>query len=150
MEVRRVRYDDPAVRELTDALATELLARYEGRAGSGGEPGTADFDPPGGAFLLALDEGRAGACGGLCRYDERTGEIRRMYVVPDARGRGISRLVLAALEAEAKDLGYGAVRLETGTASPKRSACTEAPASSRSRASGRTSTTSGAAASRSG
>ena len=37
-----------------------------------------------------------------------------MYVVPDARGRGLSRLVLGALEQEARSLGYSFVRLETG------------------------------------
>jgi GNAT superfamily N-acetyltransferase len=59
------------------------------------------------------------ACGGVCRYDGRTGEIRRMYVAPEARGRGIGRLILAALEAEAKELGYEALQLETGNLQPE-------------------------------
>jgi putative acetyltransferase len=54
------------------------------------------------------------ACGGLCRYDDETGEIRRMYIAPDRRGTGLSRLVLDALESEARRLGYARVRLETG------------------------------------
>jgi GNAT superfamily N-acetyltransferase len=54
------------------------------------------------------------ACGGLCRYDAETGEIRRMYVVPEHRGRGLSRQLLGALEGEASGLGYERVRLETG------------------------------------
>ena len=54
------------------------------------------------------------ACGGVCRHDAETAEIRRMYVVPAARGRGYSRLVLGALEDEARALGYKRVRLETG------------------------------------
>ena len=54
------------------------------------------------------------ACGGVCRYDAVTAEIRRMYVRPAHRGAGLSRLVLAALEDEARALGYTCVRLETG------------------------------------
>jgi GNAT superfamily N-acetyltransferase len=54
------------------------------------------------------------ACGGVCRYDAATAEIRRMYVLPAHRGSGFSRLMLAALEDEARGLGYNRVRLETG------------------------------------
>lgn len=54
------------------------------------------------------------ACGGVCRYDADTAEIRRMYVLPEQRGTGFSRVVLAALEDEARSLGYARVRLETG------------------------------------
>ena len=55
----------------------------------------------------------------MIRYDETTAEIRRMYVAPAARGRGLSRLVLAALEDEARELGYSFVRLETGDRQPE-------------------------------
>jgi GNAT superfamily N-acetyltransferase len=119
VEIRRARYDDPAARELTTALAEELLARYEGRPGSDGEPDAADFGPPGGAFLLAVEDDGAVGCGGVCRYDRRMAELRRMYVVPESRGRGLSRALLAALEQEARGLGYGAVRLETGHLQPE-------------------------------
>lgn len=119
MEIRRARYDEPAARELTAALAAELLGRYDGRPGSGGEPPAGDFDPPAGAFFLAADEKRPLGCGGVCRYDASTAEIRRMYVTPEARGRGLGRLVLAALEAEAKELGYETIRLETGNLQPE-------------------------------
>jgi GNAT superfamily N-acetyltransferase len=119
VEIRRARYDDPAARELTGALAEELLARYDGRPGSGGEPEAADLAPPGGVFLLAVDDEAAVGCGGVCRYEATTGEIRRMYVRPKARGRGIGRLVLASLEAEAKELGYEALRVETGNRQPE-------------------------------
>jgi GNAT superfamily N-acetyltransferase len=54
------------------------------------------------------------ACGGVCRYDAETGEIRRMYVVPGRRGGGLSRRMLGALEDAARELGYARVRLETG------------------------------------
>jgi putative acetyltransferase len=54
------------------------------------------------------------ACGGVCRYDRETAEIRRMYVVPERRGAGLSRRVLGALEDEARGFGYRRIRLETG------------------------------------
>jgi GNAT superfamily N-acetyltransferase len=98
---------------LTSPLKAELLERH-GRPGSGGEPPASDFEPPDGAFLVGSVRGLDVACGGVCRYDAETAEIRRMYVVPEHRGTGLSRLTLAALEDEARDLGYIRVRLETG------------------------------------
>jgi putative acetyltransferase len=65
-------------------------------------------------FLVGSVDGMDVACGGVCRYDAATGEIRRMYVLPEHRGAGFSRLVLAAVENEARRLGYASVRLETG------------------------------------
>jgi putative acetyltransferase len=114
VEIRRERFDSEAVRALVEALEVELLDTYDGVPGSGGLPEPSIFEPPGGAFLVARIDGDAVACGGIARYDEATAEIRRMYVVPDARGRGLSRRVLEALEDEARALGYSLVRLETG------------------------------------
>ena len=59
----------------------------------------------------------------------RSGEIKRMYVEPAARRRGVSRAILAGLEAEARGLGYRRLQLETGTGSPRRSPSTSRPAS---------------------
>jgi GNAT superfamily N-acetyltransferase len=50
----------------------------------------------------------------VCRFDLETAEVRRMYVVPEHRGAGLSRRMLGALEGEARSLGYRRVRLETG------------------------------------
>jgi len=69
---------------------------------------------PDGAFLVGSVEGFDVACGGVCRFDAETAEIRRMYVVPERRGAGLSRRMLGALEDEARSLGYRRVRLETG------------------------------------
>ena len=115
MEIRRESFDSEAAALLADALEAELLTTYDGEPGSGGLPPPSIFEPAnGGAFLVGRIDGHAVACGGLARYDDATGEIRRMYVVPQARGRGLSRRVLAALEDEARALGYALVRLETG------------------------------------
>jgi GNAT superfamily N-acetyltransferase len=115
MEVRRESYGSEAAQRLTRALADELLGRYEGSGGVGPEPAASDFEPPDGAFLVGYEEDAAVACGGVCRYDGRTAEIRRMYVVPERRGHGLSRAILAELEEEARSLGYEVVWLETGT-----------------------------------
>jgi GNAT superfamily N-acetyltransferase len=47
------------------------------------------------------------------------GEVKRMYVVPTARRRGVSRRLLTGLEARAADLGYERLLLETGTPQPE-------------------------------
>jgi putative acetyltransferase len=115
MEIRREKFDSKAAIALADALEEELLTTYDGEPGSGGLPAASIFEPAnGGAFLVGRIDGEAVACGGVARYDDVTGEIRRMYVVPSVRGRGLSRRVLAALEDEARGLGYSFVRLETG------------------------------------
>ena len=119
MEIRRENYEAFASQALVAALNSELLDRYEGFHGSGGEQVAADFEPPGGAFVVGWDGEEPVACGGIIRYDETTAEIRRMYVAPSARGRGLSRAVLEALENEARQLGYEFVRLETGDRQPE-------------------------------
>ena len=72
------------------------------------------FEPPDGIFLVIREDGRALACGGVARVDETRGELKRMYVVPEARGRGLGRRLLEDLEAQARVLGYAALVLETG------------------------------------
>ena len=114
MEIRRESFDSQAAQALAEALERELLATYAGVPGSGGLPAASIFEPPNGAFLIGRIDGEPVACGGIARYDETTAEIRRMYVVPSARGRGLSRQVLVALEDEARALGYSFARLETG------------------------------------
>lgn len=114
MEIRRESFESEAAQALAEALEAELLATYHGVPGSGGLPAVSIFEPPNGAFFIGRVDGEPVACGGIARYDETTAEIRRMYVVPAARGRGLSRRVLGALEDEARALGYSFVRLETG------------------------------------
>ena len=72
------------------------------------------FEPPDGVFLVSRVDGRAVGCGGFCRFDETRAELKRMYVVPGARGLGLGRELLAALEAEARAVGYAGIVLETG------------------------------------
>jgi putative acetyltransferase len=64
-------------------------------------------------FVVALRDGEAVACGALQRLDDTVYEIKRMYVVPEERGAGWSRVVLTALESAARERGATEVRLET-------------------------------------
>ena len=66
--------------------------------------------------MIARLDGRAVGCGGLRALDERTGEIKRMWIAPEARGLGLARRLLAALEARALEAGLTRVRLDTNRA----------------------------------
>lgn len=67
-----------------------------------------------GVFLVARDGGRAVGCGALRILDPSTAEVKRMYVEPDLRGRGIGRAVLERLEEFARSRGVSRLVLETG------------------------------------
>lgn len=124
--LRREAYSSEAAQRLAAALHADMLARYDGVEGAGGEPGAAVFAAPDGVFYVAILGDRPVGCGGLCRGGERLGEIRRMYVDPAARGRGVARRLLASLEAAARELGYDRIRLETGDRQPEAIALYEA------------------------
>ena len=110
------RYDllSPGAQGLIAALNAELARLYP-------EPGANHFrlDPDEvaggrGAFLVAARAGNLVGCGAVRRIEERTGEIKRMFVRPEERGRGLGRALLAALETEARALGIARLVLETG------------------------------------
>jgi DNA-binding MarR family transcriptional regulator/GNAT superfamily N-acetyltransferase len=94
----------------------ELRARFE----AGFDPGRsipADADqlvPPAGVFLVARSCGQALGCGAL-KCGEN-GEIKRMWVASAARGLGVGRCLLGALEDHARQLGIAVLRLETNRA----------------------------------
>jgi putative acetyltransferase len=70
------------------------------------------------SYLVGVLGGRAVACGAIQPLDPTTAEIKRMYVRPAYRGRGIGRQLLAALEELAFRAGHAVLRLETGTYLP--------------------------------
>jgi GNAT superfamily N-acetyltransferase len=74
---------------------------------------TTEYAAPGGAFLLAEEAGRYLACIGLRQFSADSGEIKRLYVVPAARGRGLGRVLVERVIVVARDLGYGSVLLDT-------------------------------------
>ncbi|MEU5567320.1 GNAT family N-acetyltransferase [Micromonospora musae] len=103
---------DPEIAALVTAQQREL------READGGLDGQATETHDGIRYLAVVVNGRAVACGGLQSLDAETGEIKRMYVRPAYRGRGIARQLLAALEELAYQRGHNTIRLETGTYLP--------------------------------
>jgi len=113
-------FDSADVRELTEAQQEEMRGLYEGEADIGPTREAPMFVEPDGVFLVVRDaDGSAIACGGVARFDDARGELKRMYVVPQVRGRGLGRRILVELEAEARRLGYRALVLETGDRQPE-------------------------------
>lgn len=117
LEFRTGRSGESPGRELLAELNDLLDAQYPGRAARPGSVTTSDeMAWPHGRFLVGYEDGRAVAIGGVRRHGGGICEIKRMYVVPDARSRGVGRALLAALEDAGRDLGYERVRLDAGAA----------------------------------
>lgn len=68
-------------------------------------------------FLVARLDGRAVGCGGYAPEGDGTAELKRIFVAAEARGLGIGRALLQALEADAARAGIRLLRLETGVKS---------------------------------
>ena len=120
LSFQRVPAGEPPATDLVAAMVAEMATIY-GPIDVPGMPSAtpADFAPPHGTFLVGFDDEGAPVCGGgVKRLDGEAAEIKRMYVVPSARGRGLARVLLAALEDAARDLGYTVVRLDTGPRQP--------------------------------
>jgi GNAT superfamily N-acetyltransferase len=64
--------------------------------------------------VVARAEGRALGCGALRKLDDATAEVKRMYVEPEMRGRGVAQEILDHLEATGRDFGVHRLVLETG------------------------------------
>lgn len=103
---------------LVTAMIAEMATLYDGldiTDDAMPKAGAAELGPPAGTFLVGY--GTAGeplCCGGVKRLPDGACEIKRMYVVPAARRRGVARLQLGALEDAARALGYTVARLDTG------------------------------------
>lgn len=121
LDFRAGRVDQGWGAALVAAMRAEIAEIYEGVELDGEampRAGHAELSPPSGAFLLGYRAGTAICCGGVKRLDERRCEIKRMYVVPSARGAGVARVLLGALECRAAELGYAVARLDTGPRQP--------------------------------
>jgi len=115
---RPVSLDQDPARSLVEAMRAEIAEIYTGVVLDGPEmpkAGTRELGPPGGIFLVGFGVGGTAACGGGVKdFGNGTCEIKRMYVVPEARNAGRGRELLEALEDAARQLGYKRARLDTG------------------------------------
>ena len=106
--------DMPVVRRLLEEYTRWIdvdLAFQEIDAELDGLPG--DYAPPGGILLVARLEGTPVGVVAYRRLDDRTCEMKRLYVHASARGHGLSRQLVAALLSCARDAGYVEMRLDT-------------------------------------
>ncbi len=111
--------DGTAACALIAALNGELLARYPEEGAAHFRLDLAEVAPGRGAFLVARQGGDPIGCGAVRRLDAEAAEVKRMYVVPAARGRRVGAAILGALEAEARLLGVVRLVLETGERQPE-------------------------------
>ena len=108
----------PDARRCLEAYFRELEARFEGGfdAAADDSARAEDMTPPSGLFVVARHEDQAVGCGGFKRVGETTGEIKRVWTAPSARGMGVARRMLRTLEAAAREAGVKTLRLDTNRA----------------------------------
>ncbi|MFH8393173.1 GNAT family N-acetyltransferase [Streptomyces sp. NPDC018036] len=117
-------FDSPAALALWRAYYTEVSDRWyrlhEGRATDPRElerevaaQTGAEFTPPTGVLLVARHDGDPAGTAGVRMLDATTGELSRVFVRADLRGKGAAPLLLAAAEAAARDLGARELILDT-------------------------------------
>jgi GNAT superfamily N-acetyltransferase len=115
MDVRAVSADSAAARllmaEYLDEIAARMGAVFDRSKYVDAAP--QELAPPAGMLLVGYDGERPVACGAVRVIDPGVAEIKRMYVAPQARGRGLGRTLLLALERAAVELGCDVARLDT-------------------------------------
>lgn len=131
IRIERVGFSHPDALRLIEEVQLEYVERYGGRDDT---PIDATmFTPPEGRFCIAYLDGEPVATGAWRRREaipehpvRVTAELKRMYVAPRARHRGVARALLAHLEATAQELGAEVMVLETGMMQPEAIALYEA------------------------
>jgi putative acetyltransferase len=107
-------FDSTDARRLIEALDAHLASRYSPEQRFGPNLKPAQLAPGLGTFVVARVDGRAVACGAVRLLDPTTVEVKRMYVEPEMRGRGVAKEILAHLEGAGRELGARRAVLETG------------------------------------
>jgi putative acetyltransferase len=116
IKIVRTNSENPDFRNLIRSLDLELWSRYE--------TGQAVYDKynkieNNNTVVLVYLNSEAIGCGCIKKYSENVAEIKRMYVKPTARGKGIAIMIVDELERWAKELGFTKAVLETGVKQPE-------------------------------
>ena len=117
VEFRPCPMDEEPAATLAQGMRDEIAALYDGLALDGPDmpkAGPNELRPPHGTFVVGCEDGVPVCCGGLKRLPDGACEIKKMFVVESARGRGVARALLEELERLARQLGYDTARLDTG------------------------------------
>lgn len=117
VEFRDCPIDEEPAATLVQGMRDDIAALYDGLELDGADmpkAGPGEMSPPDGAFIVGYEDGAAVCCGGIKRLPDGACEIKRMFVVEEARGRGVARALLEALEDRARQMGYAVARLDTG------------------------------------
>jgi GNAT superfamily N-acetyltransferase len=114
---RALPYDHPLAQHLVGQVQQEYVERYGGPDEAVVDPG--EFLPPSGLFLVAEVDGVPAGCGAWRAIDSDVAEIKRVYVAPDFRRRGLARRIVDRLEHGAAAAGHRSVVLNTGDRQPE-------------------------------
>ena len=109
----------PDAQRLLTAFVEEVKRRYEEPPADVGYFDPALVSVPRSVFIIARVEGNAVGCGALVPMEDEIAEIKRMFVLPEQRGRGIAKKILERLGGFAQDFEYDRIRLETGIKQPE-------------------------------
>jgi GNAT superfamily N-acetyltransferase len=123
VELRTLTIDHPDAQHLIAQVQQEYVRRYGGLDSTPVE--VSEFTAPRGTFVVGYLNGLAVACGGWRAHEPGPdfiagdAELKRMYVLPAVRGRGLARVLLAELERRAMAAGRRRLVLETGIRQPE-------------------------------
>src|SRR5665213_552852 len=107
-------FDSADALRLVGALDAHLASRYPPDQRFGPNLKPEHLAPGLGTFVVARLDGVAVGCGAIRRLDEGTAEVKRMFVKPELRGRGVAKQLLDRLEGDARAMGVNRLVLETG------------------------------------
>jgi GNAT superfamily N-acetyltransferase len=122
IEFRDCPMDEEPGAALAQAMRDEIAVLYDGLVLDGPDmpkAGPEELSPPGGVFIVGYQGEAPVCCGGLKRLPDGACEIKKMFVLESARGRGVARELLVELERRARALGYRVARLDTGPRQPR-------------------------------
>jgi putative acetyltransferase len=119
LEIRREDLLSAVAQRLILALNAELEGRYPEEGANFFRLDPDEVSDGRGGFFVAYIGGEAVGCGAVRRTGPGVAEIKRMYVAPAARGRGVGKQIVKKLESVARQLGVTRLVLETGPRQPE-------------------------------